>query len=256
MSMPPDDHSFRREMAAAYRSGWHFIDLVSAVPEGDEPLTVTLFGEPILVVRDEEEGVRAYRALRRPRGAPQPVRCAIRYGMVFVNLDQRDHQPVDTELLSATPAAPETRSPRRHRSPRRSPGSDVTVDLNTVASLSLWGPGVLRLGQVPHGPADRDLDDHAGRVLAGLAEVAGGVAAFGVGDARRVLADGGGALQGGPVPAGQLADGDAGALGVEAARTWRTLVVAPPVMMRASRSSGSYVTPTGTTCGVPSGRGW
>ncbi|MFD9168907.1 hypothetical protein EES47_08460 [Streptomyces sp. ADI98-12] len=103
MSMPPDDRSFRREMAAAYRSGWHFIDLVSAVPEGDEPLTVTLFGEPILVVRDEEDGVRAYRALRRPRGAPQPVRCAIRYGMVFVNLDQRDQHPVETELLTATP---------------------------------------------------------------------------------------------------------------------------------------------------------
>ena len=29
MTTPPDDRSFRREMATAYRSGWHFIDLVT-----------------------------------------------------------------------------------------------------------------------------------------------------------------------------------------------------------------------------------
>lgn len=104
MTNPPDDRSFRREMAAAYRSGWHFIDLVTAIPDGDDALTVTLFGEPIVVVRDEDDDVRAYRVLRRPRGAPQPVRCAVRYGMVFVNLDQRDHeQVVEQEAIPATP---------------------------------------------------------------------------------------------------------------------------------------------------------
>ncbi|MEV6202542.1 (2Fe-2S)-binding protein [Streptomyces sp. NPDC051771] len=103
----PEDPRFRREMASAYRSGWHFIDLVTAVPRRGESLKVTLFGEPILVVRGDDEDIRAYRCLRRPRGAPQPVRCAIRYGMIFVNLDQRDHQPVEarfaSETISATP---------------------------------------------------------------------------------------------------------------------------------------------------------
>lgn len=32
MSTPPDDRTFRREMATAYRSGWHFIDLLTALP--------------------------------------------------------------------------------------------------------------------------------------------------------------------------------------------------------------------------------
>ncbi|MFB7860631.1 MULTISPECIES: (2Fe-2S)-binding protein [unclassified Streptomyces] len=104
----PEDPRFRREMASAYRSGWHFIDLVTAVPRRGESLMVTLFGEPIVVVREDDEDIRAYRCLRRPRGAPQPVRCAIRYGMIFVNLDQRDHQLVephlvDTETITATP---------------------------------------------------------------------------------------------------------------------------------------------------------
>jgi hypothetical protein len=60
------------------------------------------------VTRDEDEDVRAYRCLRKPRGAPQPVRCAIRYGMIFVNLDQRDHRLVDTEAppLKTTSATP------------------------------------------------------------------------------------------------------------------------------------------------------
>ncbi|MFG2651702.1 hypothetical protein [Streptomyces sp. NPDC048436] len=94
MSTPPDDRTFRREMATAYRSGWHFIDLATAIPHAGDSLMVTLLGEPVVVTRDDEEEIRAYRCLRKPRGAPQPVRCAIRYGMVFVNLDRRDHQLV------------------------------------------------------------------------------------------------------------------------------------------------------------------
>lgn len=99
----PEDPRFRREMAAAYRSGWHFIDLVTAVPHGGDSLMVTLFGEPIIITRGSDEDIRAYRCLRKPRGAPQPVRCAIRYGMIFVNLDQRDHQLVEPETTTATP---------------------------------------------------------------------------------------------------------------------------------------------------------
>jgi phenylpropionate dioxygenase-like ring-hydroxylating dioxygenase large terminal subunit len=108
MTTPPDDRSFRREMATAYRSGWHFIDLVTAIPHSGDSLMVTVFGEPVVVTRDEDEDVRAFRCLRRPRGAPQPVRCAVRYGMIFVNLDQRDHRLVEPEApaprtISATP---------------------------------------------------------------------------------------------------------------------------------------------------------
>ncbi|WP_405624103.1 (2Fe-2S)-binding protein [Streptomyces sp. NBC_00076] len=96
-------------MATAYRSGWHFIDLATAIPHAGDSLMVTVFGEPVVVTRDEDdEDVRAYRCLRKPRGAPQPVRCAIRYGMIFVNLDQRDHRLVepdvpDIQTISATP---------------------------------------------------------------------------------------------------------------------------------------------------------
>jgi phenylpropionate dioxygenase-like ring-hydroxylating dioxygenase large terminal subunit len=99
----PEDPRFRREMATAYRSGWHFIDLVTAVPHRGDSLMVTLFGEPVVINRGEDEEIRAYRCLRRPRGAPQPVRCAIRYGMIFVNLDQRDHQLVEPQPVSVTP---------------------------------------------------------------------------------------------------------------------------------------------------------
>ncbi|WP_328537601.1 (2Fe-2S)-binding protein [Streptomyces sp. NBC_00344] len=103
MTVPPDDRVFQREMAVAYRSGWHFIDLVTAIPHRGDSLMVTLFGEPIVVVREEDEDVRAYRCLRRPRGAPQPVRCAIRYGMVFVNLDRRDHELIEADPNTAIP---------------------------------------------------------------------------------------------------------------------------------------------------------
>ncbi|WP_156725719.1 Rieske (2Fe-2S) protein [Streptomyces apocyni] len=103
MTTPPDDRSFRREMATAYRSGWHFIDLVTALPSPGDSLMVTLLGQPVVVARDDEgDEIRAYQCLRRPRGAPHPVRCAIRYGMIFVNLDQRDHQLVEP-LTTATP---------------------------------------------------------------------------------------------------------------------------------------------------------
>ncbi|MEV3853970.1 hypothetical protein AB0J38_06545 [Streptomyces sp. NPDC050095] len=104
MITPPDDRSLRREMAIAYRAGWHSIDLVTAIPSPGDSLMVTLFGEPIIVVRDDEDDIRAYRCLRRPRGAPQPVRTVVRYGMIFVNLDQRDHQLVgdaEAEVSSA-----------------------------------------------------------------------------------------------------------------------------------------------------------
>lgn len=110
MTTPPDDRSFRREMATAYRSGWHFIDLATAIPHAGDSLMVTVFGEPVVVTRDEDEDVRAYRCLRKPRGAPRSVRCAIRYGMIFVNLDRerRDHplaEPGTTtpQTISATP---------------------------------------------------------------------------------------------------------------------------------------------------------
>lgn len=110
MTTPPDDRSFRREMATAYRSGWHFIDLVTAIPHPGDSLMVTLFGEPVIVARDNDDDIRAYRCLRRPRGAPKPVRCAVRYGMIFVNLDQRDHHLVEADVpggtaqtISATP---------------------------------------------------------------------------------------------------------------------------------------------------------
>lgn len=101
MTTPPDDRTFRREMATAYRSGWHFIDLATAIPHPGDSLMVTLVGEPVVIVRDDDEDIRAYRCLRRPRGAPQPVRCAVRYGMVFVNLDQRDHQVIDKRKREA-----------------------------------------------------------------------------------------------------------------------------------------------------------
>ncbi|KIF75221.1 (2Fe-2S)-binding protein [Streptomyces sp. 150FB] len=103
MTVPPDDRVFRREMAMAYRSGWHFIDLVTAIPHRGDSLMVTLFGQPIVVVREEDEDVRAYRCLRKPRGAPQPVRCAVRYDMIFVNLDRRDHELVEAQTTTATP---------------------------------------------------------------------------------------------------------------------------------------------------------
>lgn len=72
MTTPPDDRSFRREMATAYRSGWHFIDLVTAIPHSGDSLMVTVFGEPVVVTRDEDEDVRAYRCLRKPRGRRSP----------------------------------------------------------------------------------------------------------------------------------------------------------------------------------------
>ena len=67
-------------------------------------LTITLaeLGPDRLAwLSDLDEDIRAYRCLRRPRGAPQPVRCAVRYGMVFVNLDQRDHQVIDKRKREA-----------------------------------------------------------------------------------------------------------------------------------------------------------
>ncbi|MFI0978271.1 (2Fe-2S)-binding protein [Streptomyces sp. NPDC021093] len=99
MIMPSDDPSFRREMAKVIRGGWHLIDLVSAIPERGDSLMVTLFGDPILVVREQDEDVRAYRCLRRPRGAPQPIRCEIRYGNIFVNLEKSDHQLFEAESV-------------------------------------------------------------------------------------------------------------------------------------------------------------
>ncbi|MFD8571375.1 hypothetical protein [Streptomyces sp. NPDC057694] len=117
MITPPDDRTLRREMAIAYRSGWHTIDLVTAIPNAGDSLMVTLFGEPIVVVREDDDDIRAFRCLRRPRGAPQPVRSVVRYGMIFVNLDQRDHQLVGEAGPEAS-QAPRGASPRTTATPR------------------------------------------------------------------------------------------------------------------------------------------
>lgn len=104
MTAPSDDRLLRREMAVAYRSGWHFVDLVTAVPRPGDSVEVQLFGERVTVVREEDETVRAYRGLGRPRKSPQLVRCCIRYDMIFVNLDQRaeDHT-LHPHMNTATP---------------------------------------------------------------------------------------------------------------------------------------------------------
>lgn len=133
--MTPDDRDFRREMASAYRSGWQFIDLATAIPHAGDSLMVTLFGQPIVVVREEDEDVRAYRCLRRPRGAPQPVRCEVRYGMVFVNLDQRDHQLFEPDITTATPAVPDAIPPSLQIAQALPPHSGAIVDLTTMAPL-------------------------------------------------------------------------------------------------------------------------
>lgn len=133
--MTPDDRGFRREMASAYRSGWQFIDLATAIPHPGDSLMVTLFGQPIVVVREEDEDVRAYRCLRRPRGAPQPVRCEVRYGMVFVNLDQRDHQLFEPDITTATPAVPDAIPPSFQIAQALPPHNGAIVDLTTMASL-------------------------------------------------------------------------------------------------------------------------
>lgn len=85
-------------MAVAHRSGWHLIDLLSALPEPGDSLMVTILGEPVVVCRNAADGeLEAFRCLRRPRGAPQPVRCVIRYGMIFVNLQPTDHEDISAE---------------------------------------------------------------------------------------------------------------------------------------------------------------
>jgi phenylpropionate dioxygenase-like ring-hydroxylating dioxygenase large terminal subunit len=117
--MPSDDPSFRREMARVIRSGWHLIDLVSALPEPGDSLMVTLFGDPILVVRERDEEVRAYRCLRRPRGAPQPIRCEVRYGNIFVNLEKTDHHLLyETEGAARTTPRAVSRAAASRTAPR------------------------------------------------------------------------------------------------------------------------------------------
>ncbi|MEY9487309.1 hypothetical protein RKD26_003103 [Streptomyces calvus] len=149
-------------MATAYRSGWHFIDLVTAIPHSGDSLMVTVFGEPVVVTRDEDGDVRAYRCLRRPRGAPKPVRCAIRYGMIFVNLDQRDRRQTESD----SPAPPDhlghppqclTRFPRRKRSRRCFPPQRRHRDLNTVTPLQFYGtcPGIAQIALWPETAARR-----------------------------------------------------------------------------------------------------
>ncbi|MCX5200274.1 hypothetical protein OG897_02190 [Streptomyces sp. NBC_00237] len=119
MTMPSDDPSFRREMARVIRSGWHLIDLVSALPEPGDSLMVTLFGDPILVVRERDEEVRAYRCLRRPRGAPQPIRCEVRYGNIFVNLEKTDHHLLyETEGAAGTSPRSVSRATAARSAPR------------------------------------------------------------------------------------------------------------------------------------------
>ncbi|CAM5615219.1 hypothetical protein GCM10010329_18710 [Streptomyces spiroverticillatus] len=125
--MPSDDPSFRREVARVMRSGWHLIDLVSALPEPGDSLMVTLFGDPILVVRERDEEVRAYRCLRRPRGAPQPIRCEIRYGNIFVNLEKADHQLYETEGAPRATPRSVSRTDRTTRTTTRSASRTATA---------------------------------------------------------------------------------------------------------------------------------
>ncbi|MFJ6567957.1 (2Fe-2S)-binding protein [Streptomyces sp. NPDC091292] len=84
---PPADRRIHRELSAAQRVGWHMVDLVTALSNEGDALTVTMFGEVVVVSRSEEDGdLHAYRCLRRPRGEPQEIQCAVRYGLIFVRL--------------------------------------------------------------------------------------------------------------------------------------------------------------------------
>ena len=69
--------------------------------------------------------------------------------------------------------------------------------------------GAVRRADGAQGPGDRDQDDHALRVDPRL-PVAGGVSPDRLGHLPGVVGDHGGALQGGPAPAVDLADGDPG----------------------------------------------
>ncbi|CAM5599638.1 (2Fe-2S)-binding protein OS=Streptomyces cyaneofuscatus OX=66883 GN=G3I52_31710 PE=4 SV=1 [Streptomyces cyaneofuscatus] len=69
---------------------------------------VTVFGEPVVVTLDEDGDVRAYRVSAAASGCFAARPGALSYGMIFVNLYERDHRlagagvpPVRT--ISATP---------------------------------------------------------------------------------------------------------------------------------------------------------
>lgn len=59
---------FRREMSEIFRPAWHFVGLASALTRRGAFMTVTVLGEPVIVVRTDN-GMRAYRNSCRHRGS-------------------------------------------------------------------------------------------------------------------------------------------------------------------------------------------
>ncbi|MFF2653148.1 (2Fe-2S)-binding protein [Streptomyces sp. NPDC058045] len=105
---PPADRRIQRELSAAIRSGWHMVDLVTAIPNPGDSTVTRLFGEVVVIVRSREDGdLYAYRCQRKPRGEPQLVECAVRYEMIFVRLRpaQRPQEASDARELAGLPGA-------------------------------------------------------------------------------------------------------------------------------------------------------
>lgn len=60
---------FEREMATMFRPAWHFAGLASSVPNPGDFFTLRLLGEPLLVVRGDDQEVRVFRNSCRHRGS-------------------------------------------------------------------------------------------------------------------------------------------------------------------------------------------
>ncbi|MFC7217053.1 hypothetical protein ACFQLX_02530 [Streptomyces polyrhachis] len=63
------------------RSGWHSVDLDTAIPHPGDSMTVVVAGWLVTVVRDEDGDVRAHH-----HRSGRPVRCVVRCGVISVNL--------------------------------------------------------------------------------------------------------------------------------------------------------------------------
>ncbi|MQY14207.1 hypothetical protein SRB5_43690 [Streptomyces sp. RB5] len=71
------------------RSGWHSVDLDTAIPNPGDAMTVAISGWLITITRDEDGDVRAHH-----RGSGRAARCVIRCGVIFVNLSEEVPPPV------------------------------------------------------------------------------------------------------------------------------------------------------------------
>ncbi|WP_084499972.1 aromatic ring-hydroxylating oxygenase subunit alpha [Brevibacterium album] len=101
-----DEAHFRKDMEAIFSRTWLFVASVAEVPEPGDYVTIDVGRDSVIVIRDDDEEIRAYHNVCRHRGARLLMDSSGSVGNIVCGYHQWTYSP-DGELMHAGLQAPD-----------------------------------------------------------------------------------------------------------------------------------------------------